>query len=59
MRIKVTAKKLMSNCFDFNRLMYIYYYVNIFILQRFAIIVLTVTATSIYEITVHAVDLVV
>lgn len=49
----------MSNCFDFNRLMYIYYYVNIFILQRFAIIVLTVTATSIYEITVHAVDLVV
>lgn len=40
--------------------MYIYYNVNIFILQRFAMtIVLTVTATSIYEITVHAVDLVV
>lgn len=40
--------------------MYIYYYVNIFILQKFAmIIVLTVTATSIYETAVHAGDLVV
>lgn len=47
----------MSNCFDFN--IDLCKYLLFFILQRFAIIVLTVTATSIYEITVHIVDLVV